>query len=85
MSYSVYIIYSKLRNKYYTGYSMDVESRVTEHNMGATLSTRNGIPWVLVYLEKFENKSSAIKRENMIKRMKSRKYIERLIKSKSVD
>ncbi len=85
MRYSVYIIYSQSSDKYYTGYSHDIESRVAEHNMGATISTRNGIPWKLVYKEECEDKSSAIKRKNMIKKMKSRKYIEKLIKSKSVD
>jgi len=33
----------------------------------------------MVYTEELEDKSSAIKREGEIKRMKSRKYIENLI------
>jgi len=83
MKYYVYILYSQLRDRYYIGYSSNPEERVVEHNMGATISTRTGRPWRLVYTEEFENKSAAIKREITLKRMKSRKYIENLINSNS--
>jgi len=83
MKYYVYILYSKSRDRYYTGYSSDPEERVVEHNLGATVSTRTGRPWILVYTEEFDNKSTAIKRETTIKSMKSRKYLEDLINSKS--
>ena len=38
------------------------------------------VHWNLVYREEYEDKTSAIKRELAIKRMKSRKYIENLVK-----
>jgi putative endonuclease len=81
MEYYVYIIFSQSRNRYYIGYTHAPEERLKEHNLGATISTRSGRPWVLVYTEKFSNKRAAIMRENAIKRMKSRKYIENLINS----
>jgi len=46
-----------------------------------TLSTRSGIPWILVFSNSFEKKTDAIKFENLIKRQKSREFIERLIQS----
>jgi len=52
VEYYVYIIYSTSRDKYYTGYSQNPEERLVEHNSGATISTRTGKPWVLVYQEK---------------------------------
>ena len=52
--------------------------RTIEHNLGATPSTRPGRPWTLIYTEEFEDKTAAIRRENEIKKMKSRKYVERL-------
>ncbi|HPF04342.1 MAG TPA: GIY-YIG nuclease family protein [Bacteroidales bacterium] len=85
MDYYVYIIYSSSRDKYYTGYSEDPDERLIKHNLGATISTRTGKPWTLVYKEKCINKSTAIRRENQIKKMKSRKYIESLIKSDGPD
>jgi putative endonuclease len=80
MNYYVYILYSQSTDKYYTGYSHNPQERVLEHNAGATPSTRNGKPWILVYTEEFDDKTAAIKRELNIKKMKSKKYIENLIK-----
>ena len=82
MFFFMYIIYSEKRDRYYIGYTGDLETRVEKHNLGATRSTRSGIPWILVYSEEFENKSDVIKRELAIKRKKSRKYIVSLITSK---
>jgi putative endonuclease len=84
MKYSVYILYSHTKDRYYIGYSHDPDNRLVEHNLGATNSTRPGRPWSLVYKEEFEDKKSAIKRELNIKKMKSKKYIENLIRSKTV-
>ena len=77
----LYILYSPSRDKYYIGYTSDVQERVIEHNSGATNYTRSGKPWNLVYKEEFDLKLDAIKRELEIKRKKSRKYIEYLINS----
>jgi putative endonuclease len=85
MKFFVYILYSQSKDRYYIGYTHNPDERLVEHNLGATPSTRSGRLWKLVYEEECEDKTSAIKRENLIKRMKSRKYIERLIKSKSVN
>jgi putative endonuclease len=71
MPFYVYIIYSSKTDKYYTGYTGNIETRLAKHNNGATRSTRTGKPWELVYSEEFENKTSAIKRELTIKKKKS--------------
>jgi putative endonuclease len=84
MKYFVYILYSQLRDRYYIGYSQDPFERLEEHNLGATKSTRPGRPWKIVYIEKYENKSAAIKRELEIKKMKSRKHIESILKNHTV-
>ena len=77
-----YIIYSQSRDRYYSGYtSATPQDRLDRHNNGMTLSTRSGIPWILVFSKSFENKTDAIKFENLIKRQKSREFIERLIQS----
>jgi len=81
MKYYTYILYSEKTNKYYIGYTSDINSRLEKHNVGGTTSTRSGRPWKLMYFETFDNKSEAIKRENEIKKKKSRKYIEFLISS----
>jgi putative endonuclease len=50
------------------------------HNDGWGRYTKRGIPWKVVYIEKFNSKSAAFGREREIKKRKSRKYIESLIK-----
>jgi len=84
MKYYVYILYSQSKDKYYTGYSVNPEERVVEHNLGATPSTRPGRPWLLAYTEEFDNKSAAIRREREIKSKKSRRFLKTIIKSQSV-
>ena len=74
-----YIIYSPSIDKYYIGYTENLDWRLERHNSGWGRFSSRGIPWELVYSESFQTKSEAIKRENEIKRWKSRKKIEVLI------
>jgi len=77
----VYILYSPSKDSYYTGYTADLEKRISRHNAGWSRSTKSGIPWKIVYTESFKMKADAIKREKVIKRKKSRRFIEQLINS----
>ena len=77
--YYVYILYSRTKDRYYVGYTHNIEIRLSKHNAGATPSTRGGRPWELVYSEEYTDKSSALFREREIKSKKSRKYIEHLV------
>ena len=76
----VYILHSKIIDKYYVGSTDDLEWRLKRHNMGWGRFTKRGIPWELVYHENFDTKSEALKREKEIKNKKSRIYIENLIR-----
>ncbi len=78
-TYFVYVLHSEKLDRYYVGSSGDAEKRLIRHNAGATKSTKPGRPWQIVLQEEFPSRSEAIKRENYIKRMKSRKYIESLL------
>lgn len=54
----------------YCGISNDVENRVCKHNTGKGAKyTSSRIPVVLVYKEKADDRSSASKREYVIKRL----------------
>jgi putative endonuclease len=70
-----YIIQSKSLNKYYVGSTSNLDERIERHNKGRSRYTKNKGPWVLKYKEEFPNLSLARKRENFIKRQKSKKYI----------
>jgi putative endonuclease len=76
----VYILYSEKIDKYYVGCTEDLTVRLTQHNSGRNASTKAGAPWTLVYSESFESLKDARQREAAIKKKKSRKYIEWLLK-----
>lgn len=54
----------------YTGVTTDAERRVAEHNDGrGARYTRSRCPVALVYVEKVDDRGSALRREHEIKRM----------------
>lgn len=58
-------------NSYYTGYAVDLERRLQEHQQGEGCKyTRGRCPVELVYWEVFSSKSEAMQREYQIKQMK---------------
>jgi putative endonuclease len=75
-----YILYSQKIDRYYIGYTDNLEWRLQRHNEGWGTYTKRGIPWEIVYYEKYNSKRDAMKRERQIKNMKSRKFIEDLVK-----
>ncbi|MDN3205853.1 GIY-YIG nuclease family protein [Algoriphagus sediminis] len=79
----LYIIFSEKLNKYYIGACNDLDRRLYEHSIGHSKFTSTGIPWKLMHKEEFLNLESAKQRERQLKKMKSRKYIEKLISSAS--
>jgi putative endonuclease len=67
MPYYVYILLCK-DGSYYTGHAKDVERRVERHKKGqGARYTRMHKPEKIVFLEKFANRSAAMKREREIK------------------
>ncbi len=81
-TYYLYVLYSSSSDKYYVGYSSDVGARVEQHNTsGRSTYTSKHRPWVLVkQWELGEDRGFAMRIERGVKRMKSRKFVERLIK-----
>jgi putative endonuclease len=82
MTYHVYILYSQLADKYYVGFSGDdLYERLRKHNSNHRGFTGKVSDWQIVFTQKFTEKSEAMKLEKEIKSWKSRKSIERLVKS----
>ncbi|MBX2964679.1 MAG: GIY-YIG nuclease family protein [Cyclobacteriaceae bacterium] len=82
MTYHVYVLFSEAFDKIYVGFTSDLEARLASHNYlakkGWTIKFR---PWVLIYSEKFEDKSRALKRERELKSARGRVFIRELIAS----
>jgi len=80
MQFTVYILFSPSKDKYYVGYTGDdINERIRKHNTNHKGFTGSNADWILVYSEVFGNKKDAILRESQIKKWKSRKKIELLI------
>jgi len=76
----VYILKCK-DNTYYTGYTVDIDRRLEEHQLGlASKYTRGRTPVELVYWESLATKSAAMQREYQIKKL-DRTEKQRLIDS----
>jgi len=69
---------------FYSGWTLDLERRVTEHNSAdsKTKYTRNRQPVKLVYSEEFDTRAKAAKRESQIKDLKRKDKI-KLIQTKN--
>ena len=78
----VYILHSKILDQYYIGETEDLENRIKQHNNGfyEQAYTKITSDWKLFHSIACNDKSQAIKIERHIKKMKSRKYLENLLK-----
>jgi len=76
----VYFIKSKVNNSYYVGCTGDIKKRIKEHNSGKIKSIKHLVPFILVYLELYANKTIALKRELELKNnsFKKKEIINRL-------
>ncbi len=77
--YTVYILYSSKLDRFYIGYSADVEGRLRRHNNHSRGYTCAGKPWILVYSENYEKKSDAEVREKQLKKWKNKTRLQELI------
>ena len=80
--FKLYILHSKNLDKYYIGYTGDeLSERLRKHNSNHKGFTGRSSDWEVVYSECFELKTDAYAREREIKKWKSRKRVEELIRS----
>ena len=79
MHYTVYILYSASVDRFYIGYTSDIDRRLEAHNSNQSKYTKNKGPWELVYRETYPEKSKAIKREQFLKAQRNRGFYLRLI------
>lgn len=81
MIFIVYILQNEKTSRFYIGYTSDLPKRLTYHNSIRNKSTKHGIPWKIVYKEKFEDKESAWLREQQIKSYKGGRAFKALLES----
>ena len=79
--YYVYILRSLKDFKLYTGYTINLESRLEQHNSGQVTSTKNRIPFELIYFEGCFNQKDALHREKYLKSTYGKRYIRNRLKN----
>jgi putative endonuclease len=62
----VYVLWSE---------TLNVNNRLHEHNSGESVSTKTGIPWIVVHHEEFCTRSDAVKKEKQIKARGIKRYL----------
>ena len=76
----VYVLYSPSADKFYVGYTSNLESRILSHNLLGTKDwTKRHRPWNLVYTESYESKSKALEREKELKTGVGRQFIRKML------
>tara|TARA_B100001121_G_scaffold306896_1_gene327306 strand:- start:1595 stop:1846 length:252 start_codon:yes stop_codon:yes gene_type:complete len=71
MTYFVYLIASHLKNNKkisYVGYTNNLKKRLTLHNSGKGAKFTRGKKWKLVYYERYDSRSMAMKNEYLLKK-----------------
>ncbi len=75
-----YILKSLKDFGYYVGSARDLDDRLTRHQEGRSRPTKTRRPLQLVYKKWFKTYVEAYRFERYIKKQKSKKFIEKLIK-----
>jgi putative endonuclease len=76
MKYFVYIIFSSKLNKYYSGFTENLDVRIVQHNSGISTFTSKGIPWELIYSFEVNSISEARILEKEIKGRGAKRFLQ---------
>jgi len=79
--YYVYVLKSLKDDKLYTGYTVDLKARLLEHNKGKVASTKNRVPFRLIYYEAFLHQQDATAREKYFKTQWGRNFLKKVLKN----
>jgi putative endonuclease len=79
MKYVVYILYSPIFKRTYTGQTKNLENRFSFHNSGKVRSTKAYRPWILIHYESFNTRSEAMQKEDWFKSFVGRSRINKIL------
>ena len=77
----LYFIFSPSKNRIYVGVTSDIAIRLKKHNDHTYLKAYSKIAsdWELIFQKVYQNKQDALYLERFIKKMKSRKFIDKIL------
>lgn len=76
--YYVYIIQSIVDpSKLYVGFTCDIYARLSKHNEGGSVYTKNYKPWQLVWHSCFQERSKALDFEKYLKTYSGKAFMQK--------
>ncbi len=78
MKFIVYVLFSQIHNKHYTGFTSDLEIRMESHNVFGKGWTARFRPWKIIFSKDFDDKNEAMKYEKWLKSGVGREFIKSL-------
>ncbi|HBH05947.1 MAG TPA: excinuclease ABC subunit C [Flavobacteriales bacterium] len=75
MNSNVYILLSLKHEKFYTVVSSNISKRIESHNLGLNKSTKNGIPWKLIWTSPAMERGESLKLERRIKKRGAKRFL----------
>jgi putative endonuclease len=83
MGYYVYILQSQKDRSLYIGQTGNLQDRLLRHKQGRSTYTKSKRPWKLLYSERFETRSLAVRREHVLKSLHRKDLLLKLANSSS--
>ena len=78
--YYVHVIQSQKDKRFYTGFTSDLQNRLEDHNAGRVSSTKERVPFELIYFEGCLNEQDALAREKYLKSGMGKRYLKNRLK-----
>jgi len=78
--YYVYILLSLKDNKFYIGFTEDLQIRISRHNDGGSFATKCRRPFELIFYEAYRNKYDALRREKYLKSSKGKNTLRTMLR-----
>ncbi len=72
-----YVLKSSVSGRLYVGSSSDLRTRLSYHNSGRVTSTKNFVPWTLIYYEAHLTKTLALAAERHYKTGQGRRQLKK--------
>ena len=80
LTWYVYVLSSKKDGNWYIGSTKDMQKRILSHNASKNRSTKQKMPWGIIYCEISLNKNDARAREKYLKSGQGRRYLKNRLK-----
>ena len=81
MWYYIYVLRSEKDGKWYTGYTKNLKLRLEQHNKGEVKSTKDRIPFKIIYFEGCLKREDATHREKYLKTYLGKMFLRNRLKS----